>query len=147
MTLPWSSLEAGTSYPEQPLVVGAGPVGLGVGLFLARQGRAPRVSRCATNRSASRALAVNPRTWASWADRPQAAANAGSGLPIRRIGSPAGAAVAACRSPASSQSYPFSDLALSQATTERLFAEALEAEGGIERGSEDGLNAGPWAIE
>ena len=47
----------------RPLVVGAGPVGLGAALFLAKQGRPPRVIEMREEPSReSKALAVNPRT-------------------------------------------------------------------------------------
>ncbi len=51
------------TYPDVPLIVGAGPVGLGAALFLTRQGRSVRVVEMLSEPSSeSRALAVNPRT-------------------------------------------------------------------------------------
>jgi NADPH-dependent 2,4-dienoyl-CoA reductase/sulfur reductase-like enzyme len=51
------------SRSNRPMVVGAGPVGLGAALFLAKQGRATRVVEMRGEPSQqSRALAVNPRT-------------------------------------------------------------------------------------
>ena len=51
------------SHQDRPLIVGAGPVGLGAALFLARQGRVARVVEMRDEPSQqSRALAVNPRT-------------------------------------------------------------------------------------
>ena len=51
------------SHQDMPVIVGAGPVGLGAALFLARQGRAVRVVEMRDEpRQQSRALAVNPRT-------------------------------------------------------------------------------------
>ena len=48
---------------NQPLIVGAGPVGLGAALFLARQGLTARVVEMRSEPSTqSKALAVNPRT-------------------------------------------------------------------------------------
>lgn len=48
---------------ERPLVVGAGPVGLGAALSLTRQDQAPRVVEQRTEPTReSRALAINPRT-------------------------------------------------------------------------------------
>ena len=48
---------------NRPLVVGAGPVRLGAALFLAKQGRPPRVIEMREEPSwESKALAVNPRT-------------------------------------------------------------------------------------
>ena len=50
------------SHQGQPVIVGAGPVGLGSALFLARQGRVARVVEMRDEPSQqSRALAVNPR--------------------------------------------------------------------------------------
>src|SRR5262249_47350072 len=57
------SLEDHMSHQGQPVIVGAGPVGLGSALFLARQGRVARVVEMRDEPSQqSRALAVNPRT-------------------------------------------------------------------------------------
>lgn len=48
---------------SQPLIVGAGPVGLAAAVFLSRQGLAPRIIDSSPQPSNnSRALAVNPRT-------------------------------------------------------------------------------------
>src|SRR5262245_48299766 len=57
------NLEEHMGSEDRPLVVGAGPVGLGAALFLARQGRVPRVVEMRDQPSRqSKALAVNPRT-------------------------------------------------------------------------------------
>src|SRR5262249_4779711 len=57
------SLEDHMSHQGQPVIVGAGPVGLGAALFLARQGQVARVVEMRDEPSQhSRALAVNPRT-------------------------------------------------------------------------------------
>jgi len=51
------------SHQDRPLIVGAGPVGLGAALSLARQGRVARVVEMRDEPSPQwRALAVNPRT-------------------------------------------------------------------------------------
>ena len=51
------------SQQGQPVIFGAGPVGRGPALFLARQGRVARVVEMRDEPSQqSRALAVNPRT-------------------------------------------------------------------------------------
>ena len=48
---------------SSPLIVGAGPVGLGAAMLVARQGSPPRVIELRTEPSPySKALAVNPRT-------------------------------------------------------------------------------------
>jgi 2-polyprenyl-6-methoxyphenol hydroxylase-like FAD-dependent oxidoreductase len=50
-------------HQDQPLIVGAGPVGLGAALFLAGQGRVARVVEMRDEPfQQSKALAVNPRT-------------------------------------------------------------------------------------
>ena len=50
------------SHQGQPVIVGAGPDGLGAAQFLARQGRVARVVETRDEPSQqSRALAVNPR--------------------------------------------------------------------------------------
>jgi hypothetical protein len=57
------SLEDHMRHQGQPVIVGAGPVGLGAALFLARQGQVARVVELRDEPSRqSKALAVNPRT-------------------------------------------------------------------------------------
>ena len=124
------------SYPEQPLVAGAGPIGLGTALFLARQGRAPRVVEMRDEPSRqSSALALNPRTLDILGPTGLSRRMLELGLPIRGVRfCRRGRAVAALSFAGIHPNYPFM-LALSQATTERLLAQALEAAGGgIERG-------------
>jgi 2-polyprenyl-6-methoxyphenol hydroxylase-like FAD-dependent oxidoreductase len=124
------------SHENCPLVVGAGPVGLGAALFLARQGRAPRIveMRDAPSQQ-SKALAVNPRTL-------DILEPSGVTRQMLDLGSPIygvhvhrrGQIIAAPSLAGIHPKYPFM-LALSQATTERLLAQALEAAGGkVERG-------------
>jgi len=117
---------------DQPLVVGAGPVGLGAALFLARQGRVPRVVEMRDQPSReSRALAVNPRTL-------DILESTGVTQSMLELGLPTyGACIYRQRRRLASLSfagihprYPFM-LALSQAATERLLERALEADGGI----------------
>lgn len=122
--------------PDQPLVVGAGPVGLGAALFLARQGRIPRVVETREEPSQqSKALAVNPRTLdilqpTGLTQRMLELGTRIHGLRFYRRGRVLGALSLANIHP----KYPFM-LALSQATTERLLARALEEAGGrVERG-------------
>jgi NADPH-dependent 2,4-dienoyl-CoA reductase/sulfur reductase-like enzyme len=56
------TLEDHMSHHDRPVIVGAGPVGLGAALLLARQGRVARVVETHDVPSPqSRALAVNPR--------------------------------------------------------------------------------------
>jgi 2-polyprenyl-6-methoxyphenol hydroxylase-like FAD-dependent oxidoreductase len=56
-------LEDHVNHRVQPVIVGAGPVGLGAALFLARQGQVARVVEMRDEPSQQpRALAVNPRT-------------------------------------------------------------------------------------
>jgi 2-polyprenyl-6-methoxyphenol hydroxylase-like FAD-dependent oxidoreductase len=129
-------LEDNMSHQDQPIIVGAGPVGLGAALFLARQGRVARVVEMSAEPSQqSRALAVNPRTL----DILEA-----TGITSRmlELGSRIHGACF-CRQRRLSGRLSFAGMhprypfifALSQATSERLLAEALEAAGGeVERG-------------
>jgi len=124
------------SYLNQPLIVGAGPVGLGAALFLARQGLVPRVVEMRNEPSQqSKALAVNPRTLEILEPTGVTRRMLELGLPmhgvhLHRKGRVIGAISLAGIHP----KYPFM-LALSQATSEQLLAEGLEAAGGgVERG-------------
>jgi len=123
---------------DTPLIAGAGPVGLAAALFLARHGvRARLIEKTVEPASTSRALAVNPRTLhlleatgvtGKMLERglkiTEARLSRGSRivgrLPLTDLGGP----------------YPFM-LALSQATSEALLAEALAGYGlAAERGVE-----------
>lgn len=114
----------------QPLVVGAGPVGLAAALFLARQGRPPRVVEMRVEPSLnSKALAVNPRTLEILAPTGVTRQMLELGTPIRGVRfHRRGSVVAAPSFAGIHPTYPFM-LALSQATTERLLAQALRAAG------------------
>jgi 2-polyprenyl-6-methoxyphenol hydroxylase-like FAD-dependent oxidoreductase len=123
-------------YAEQPLIVGAGPVGLGAALFLARQGRAPRVVELRDQPATqSKALAVNPRTLDILEPTGVTGRMLERGLPIREVHFyRRGRVVGGMSLAGIHRRYPFM-LGLSQATTERLLAEALSvAGGGVERG-------------
>ena len=75
----------------QPLIVGAGPVGLSAALFLARQGLVPRVVEQRREPSRhSKALAVNPRTLEILKPTGLTRLMMERGLPIRGGGSTAG---------------------------------------------------------
>ncbi|MCB0106653.1 MAG: FAD-dependent monooxygenase, partial [Caldilineaceae bacterium] len=120
----------------QPVIVGAGPVGLGAALFLAKAGYMPRVVEMHKEPSThSKALAVNPRTLTILEAT-------GITQQMLALGSPIhgarfhrqGHVVAELPFHGIHPTYPFM-LALSQATTERLLAQALvDAGGTIERG-------------
>lgn len=119
-----------------PLIVGAGPVGLGAALFLRRARIVTRVIDMAEEPSHySKALAVNPRTLELLEPTGVTERMLSLGLRIR------GARFQndnkwSGELPLDSlkHKYPFM-LALSQATTERLLTEALEEAGGtVERG-------------
>jgi 2-polyprenyl-6-methoxyphenol hydroxylase-like FAD-dependent oxidoreductase len=121
---------------EQPLIVGAGPVGLAAALFLAKQQRIARVVEMLDQPAQqSKALAVNPRTL-------EILESTGLTEQMLKMGSCIyGVRFYRRRRPVAAVSfeglhtrYPFM-LALSQATTERLLAQALQQAGGaIERG-------------
>ncbi|MDG3004653.1 FAD-dependent oxidoreductase [Paludisphaera mucosa] len=125
------------SETKRPLIVGAGPVGLGAALFLARQGVTARVVDQRAERALeSKALAVNPRTLEIL--EPSGVTRRMLELGRRIHGAQLhrkGRVVATISFPDLHPRYPFM-LALSQATTERLLAEALTALGGrVERGT------------
>jgi 2-polyprenyl-6-methoxyphenol hydroxylase-like FAD-dependent oxidoreductase len=129
-------LEDNMSHQDQPVIVGAGPVGLGAALFLARQGRVARVVELRDEPShQSRALAVNPRTLdilepTGVTSRMLELGSRIHGVCFYRRGRLSAGLSFASMHPR----YPFM-LALSQATSERLLAEALESAGGeVERG-------------
>ena len=126
------------SSAERPLIVGAGPVGLAAALFLQREGFKPRIIETKTEPAPqSKALAVNPRTL----DLLESTGVTGRML---ELGSPVrgmqfhrnGKVVIGLKLDGIHPKYPFM-LGLSQATTERLLAQAFLAAGGeIERGIE-----------
>lgn len=121
-----------------PLIVGAGPVGLGAALFLARQGQRVRLIETRDEPSTlSKALAVNPRTLDLLGPTGVTAKMLTMGKPVAGMQFHRGAKVIAEVKLADVHPrYPFM-LALSQATTEHLLAEALTAAGGtVERGVE-----------
>ncbi len=114
-----------------PLIVGAGPVGLGAALFLHRAGISARIIDEAEKPSIySKALAVNPRTLEILEQTGVTEKMLALGLPIRggrfwqheKV-------IGEMRFEKLLHKYRFM-LALSQATTERLLNEALEAAGG-----------------
>jgi 2-polyprenyl-6-methoxyphenol hydroxylase-like FAD-dependent oxidoreductase len=120
----------------RPLIVGAGPVGLGAALFLAREGFHPRVVETRTEPNLqSRALAVNPRTLEILQPTGITERMLELGLPVRGAQFHRNGKILASFSfEGVHPKYPFL-LALSQATTEHLLAQAFEsAGGGIERG-------------
>jgi 2-polyprenyl-6-methoxyphenol hydroxylase-like FAD-dependent oxidoreductase len=123
---------------NQPLIVGAGPVGLGAALFLARHGiKARVVDKCTEPNVQSRALAVNPRTLDFLEPTGITQKMLAMGKPIRGMQFHRdGRVVAQVVLDGMKTKYPYM-LGLSQGTTERLLAEALTAAGGhVERGLE-----------
>jgi 2-polyprenyl-6-methoxyphenol hydroxylase-like FAD-dependent oxidoreductase len=121
---------------DRPIIAGAGPVGLGAALFLARQGRATRVVEILDESvPQSKALAVNPRTLSLLEPTGVTKQMLERGSPIHGVQFHRSGRVAAVLSFAGIHPrYPFM-LALSQAATERLLARALEEAGGVvERG-------------
>ena len=124
------------NHSNRPLVVGAGPVGLAAALFLARQGMVPRVVDMLDEPSRqSKALAVNPRTLEILEPTGITRRMLEIGLPVHEVRYYSGERnIGALSLAGSHPGYPFM-LALSQAATERLLAQALEAAGGkVERG-------------
>lgn len=120
-----------------PLIVGAGPVGLGTALFLQQAGIRTRIIDMAEQPSPySRALAVNPRTLELLEPTGVTSRMLALGVRVHGARFRFGAQRTATLSFDSlKHKYPFM-LALSQATTERLLTEALEAAGGkVERGT------------
>jgi 2-polyprenyl-6-methoxyphenol hydroxylase-like FAD-dependent oxidoreductase len=123
---------------NDPLIVGAGPVGLGAALFLARHGRQTRVVEMRSEPAMqSKALAVNPRTLSILEPTGITDKMLAMGIKIRGMQFHRGEQVIVQLSLDDVDStYPFM-LALSQATTERLLYEALlEAGGKVERSVE-----------
>jgi 2-polyprenyl-6-methoxyphenol hydroxylase-like FAD-dependent oxidoreductase len=121
---------------DRPLIVGAGPVGLGAALFLARRGPAPRLVEMRGEPSRqSKALAVNPRTLEILEPTGVTSRMLELGSPIHWLHIHRRERIVAALSLAGIHpTYPFM-LALSQATSERLLAEALQKAGGVvERG-------------
>lgn len=123
--------------PSSPLIVGAGPAGLASALFLQRAGWRPRIIDQLLEPSRwSKALAVNPRTLDILAPTGITArmfelGKAITGVHFYRDRELVGELGFAGVHPR----YPFM-LALSQATTEALLTEALQAAGGsVERGT------------
>ena len=124
------------SNSDLPIIAGAGPVGLGAALFLARQGRSTRLVEMRDEPATeSRALAVNPRTLTILEPTDITRQMLELGIPIHGVQFHRSDRVIAALSLAGIHpKYPFM-LALSQATTERLLARALEEAGGVvERG-------------
>jgi 2-polyprenyl-6-methoxyphenol hydroxylase-like FAD-dependent oxidoreductase len=124
------------SHQNRPVIVGAGPVGLGAALFLARQGRVARVVEMRDEPcQQSRALAVNPRTLDILEPTGVTSRMLERGSRIHGVRFyKRGRIIAHLSFAGMHPRYPFM-LALSQATSERLLGEALAAAGGaVERG-------------
>lgn len=119
-----------------PLIVGAGPVGLGAALFLRRAGIETRIIDTLEEPSRySKALAVNPRTLELLEPTGVTVRMLALGLRIRGARFQDDAKWSG-ELPLDALKHKYSFmLALSQATTERLLTEALEEAGGkVERG-------------
>jgi 2-polyprenyl-6-methoxyphenol hydroxylase-like FAD-dependent oxidoreductase len=158
------------SNADRPIIAGAGPVGLGAALFLALDGRRTRIVEMRAEPShESRALAINPRTLEILEPTGVTSKLLELGLPIHGAQIHRGARVVAEFTFGKSHpKYPFM-LGLSQASTERLLAEALatagcvvergirmvgcrNANGGVEvtleptRGGAREVATGPWLL-
>jgi 2-polyprenyl-6-methoxyphenol hydroxylase-like FAD-dependent oxidoreductase len=123
---------------NRPLIVGAGPVGVGAAMFLAQAGRSVRIiEQRSEPQLQSRALAVNPRTLTILESTGVTEKMLEMGRPVFGMQMHrAGKVVVRISLDDLDPKYPFL-LALSQASTERLLREALVAAGGtIERNIE-----------
>jgi 2-polyprenyl-6-methoxyphenol hydroxylase-like FAD-dependent oxidoreductase len=123
---------------SQPLIVGAGPVGLGAAMFLSRQGCMPRViEKRDEPTTLSKALAVNPRTLTILEPTGITAKMLEMGRKIRGMQfHRSDQVIVRLTLDDIHPKYPFM-LALSQATTERLLYDAFTVAGGyVERGIE-----------
>ncbi len=123
------------NYAHPPLIVGAGPVGLSAGLFLARQGQKVRIiDRLSAPSRHSKALAVNPRTLELLEPTGVTDRILEDGLAIHGVHVHEGRKVIAQLSfEHIHPKFPFM-IALSQASTERLLADALAtADARVER--------------
>ena len=124
-------------HPGTPLIVGAGPVGLGAALFLSARECSFRIVEMRDKPAAeSKALAVNPRTLELLAPTGVTRRMLEIGLRIHGVRYyKRSRAIATLDFSGIHPRYPFM-LALSQATTERLLTEFVEARGHvIERGT------------
>lgn len=120
---------------DKTLIVGAGPVGLGAALFLARQGRNIRIIDMQETPSyQSRALAVNPRTLEILESTGLTQRLINAGLLIHGIEIHIKKRTIRKTMSGLHPKYPFM-LALSQAATERFLTMELEVKGvHVERG-------------
>ena len=118
------------------MIVGAGPVGLGAALLLRKAGVTSRIIDMAAQPSDhSKALAVNPRTLELLESTGATGRMLDIGLRITGVRFQLGERTGGFSLSSLKHKYPFM-LALSQAATERLLTEALEAAGGtVERGA------------
>jgi 2-polyprenyl-6-methoxyphenol hydroxylase-like FAD-dependent oxidoreductase len=114
-----------------PLIVGAGPVGLGAALFLARQNQPVRIIEMRAAPSVeSRALAVNPRTLSILESTGVTAEMLQRGLRIHGVRFyRRGRILGGLNFDGIHPRYPFM-LALSQASTERMLERAFNDAGG-----------------
>jgi 2-polyprenyl-6-methoxyphenol hydroxylase-like FAD-dependent oxidoreductase len=114
---------------SDPLIVGAGPVGLAAYLFLARAGVSTRIIDSAQRSEHSRALAVNPRTLELLEITGVTERMLELGAPVRGAQFWRGTrSIAELSFTGLKHKYPYM-VALSQAVTERLLEETLTALG------------------